>query len=192
MKSGTVIVGIVLLGNLVLQTGCSGSNGETSAAQSLSDSFTVEMTMIIDDLEGAGEITRFGEGEWSVDFTEPSSLAGVVLEFSGSDITASYQGFAFSVPQSAMPTKSMLLHLIQVVDTLAQQEKIDGKAVDDYVVVEGDSEGNPYTLTLTQDGELVGFEMDNMDAIFSFSTFQTGVAERTTTPVATETTNSTS
>lgn len=52
-------------------------------------------------------------------------------------MTASYKGLGFSVPQSAMPAKSVLSQMIQVVDELAQQEEITGKEQDGCVSVEG-------------------------------------------------------
>lgn len=130
----------------------------------------------------AGTLSRLGDGAWSVSFAEPATLAGVVLDFSGGEVTASYKGLGFSVPQSAMPAKSVLSQMIQVVDELAQQEEITGKEQDGCVSVEGDLEGNPYTLTLTENGDLSGFTMENFDTTLTFTQFQSGAA------VATETT----
>lgn len=81
-----------------------------------------------------------------------------------------------------MPAKSVLSQMIQVVDELAQQEEITGKEQDGCVSVEGDLEGNPYTLTLTENGDLSGFTMENFDTTLTFTQFQSGAA------VATETT----
>lgn len=183
------ILGMVLAGSVVVSVGCSKPGGEdASAAQKLGGSFTTEMTLNMDDLQASGTLSRTGEGAWSVSFAEPSTLAGVVLEFCDSEVSASYKGLAFSVPQTAMPAKSVLSNLIQVVDTLAQQEEITGEASDGYVIVEGELEGNPYTLKLTESGELAGFEMDNLDAVLEFEQFQSGapVATATTAAAGTE------
>ena len=64
--------------------------------------------MQMEDWTAAGTLSRLGDGAWSVAFAEPSTLAGVVLDFSGGEVTASYKGLGFSVPQSAMPAKSVL------------------------------------------------------------------------------------
>ena len=154
----------------------------TVFAQKLGGSFTTEMTMTMEDWTAAGTLSRLGDGAWSVSFAEPATLAGVVLDFSGGEVTASYKGLGFSVPQSAMPAKSVLNQMIQVVDELAQQEEITGKEQDGCVSVEGDLEGNPYTLTLTENGDLSGFTMENFDTTLTFTQFQSGAA------VATETT----
>ena len=42
------------------------------------------------------------------------------------------------------------------------------------MAVEGESEGNPYTLTLTESGDLAGFSLENFDAELTFTQFQAG------------------
>lgn len=176
-------MGGFLLAGAVLLSGCSSPvGGETDAAQKLSGSFTTEMTMNMEEQTVSGTLSRMGDGTWSVSFAEPATLAGVVLDFSGGEVTASYQGLAFSVPQTAMPAKSILSSLILVVDDLAKQEHISGEKDGDYVSVEGELEGSPYLLRLSAGGELAGFEMDNMDTVLTFTDFQEGGV-----PVATPT-----
>lgn len=176
-------MGGFLLAGAVLLSGCSSPVGsETGAAQKLSGSFTTEMTMNMEEQTVSGTLSRMGDGMWSVSFAEPATLAGVVLDFSGGEVTASYQGLAFSVPQTAMPAKSILSSLILVVDDLAKQEHISGEKDGDYVSVEGELEGSPYLLRLSAGGELAGFEMDNMDTVLTFTDFQEGDV-----PVATPT-----
>ncbi len=176
-------MGGFLLAGAVLLSGCSSPvGGETGAAQKLSGSFTTEMTMNMEEQTVSGTLSRMGDGMWSVSFAEPATLAGVVLDFSGGEVTASYQGLAFSVPQTAMPAKSILSSLILVVDDLAKQEHISGEKDGDYVSVEGELEGSPYLLRLSAGGELAGFEMDNMDTVLTFTDFQEGDV-----PVATPT-----
>lgn len=176
-------MGGFLLAGAVMLSGCSSPvGGETGAAQKLSGSFTTEMTMNMEEQTVSGTLSRMGDGMWSVSFAEPATLAGVVLDFSGGEVTASYQGLAFSVPQTAMPAKSILSSLILVVDDLAKQEHISGEKDGDYVSVEGELEGSPYLLRLSAGGELAGFEMDNMDIVLTFTDFQEGDV-----PVATPT-----
>lgn len=174
----------LLLAGCMVFTGCSKpGKQDASAAQKLGSSFTTEMVMTVDDLQITGTLSRMGEGMWNVNFAEPTSLVGVILDFSDGEVTASYKGLAFSVPQAAMPAKSVLSNLILVVDALAQEEKITGEEDGKLIGVTGDLEGNPYSLKLTKNGDLAEFEMDNMDAELVFTNFQSGSA-----PVATETT----
>ena len=171
MKRNYSAVLSLLLAGGICCTGCAKAGGEATAAQKLGGSFTTEMTMTMEDWTAAGTLSRLGDGAWSVSFAEPATLAGVVLDFSGGEVTASYKGLGFSVPQSAMPAKSVLSQMIQVVDELAQQEEITGKEQDGCVSVEGDLEGNPYTLTLTENGDLSGFTMENFDTTLTLLSF---------------------
>ena len=143
------VLGLILAGGVCL-SGCSKPGGEASAAQKLGGSFTTEMTMQMEDWTAAGTLSRLGDGAWSIAFAEPSTLAG------------------------AMPAKSVLSQMILVMDELAQQEEITGKEKDGGVAVEGESEGNPYTLTLTESGDLAGFSLENFDAELTFTQFQAG------------------
>ena len=169
--------------------GCARPGGkEASASQKLGGSFTAEMIMEMEDLTASGTISRIGEGQWSVAFAEPASLAGVVLDFSGDTVSASYQGLGFSVPQSAMPAKSVLVSLIQAVDTLAKEEKITGTEKEGKIGITEELDGSPYTLSLTKSGDLAGFSVENMDASLTFSAFQSGAAPIATMTAALETT----
>ena len=181
-----VALGLILAGCLAASGCAKPGGGKADAAQKLGGSFTTEMTMTADDLTAVGTLSRMGEGAWRAAFTEPSSLAGVVLDFSEGDVTASYKGLAFSVPQTAMPAKSVLNQFIAVIDTLAQQEEITGEGEDNLVVTEGELEGCPYTLKLTESGELVSFEMDSFDAVLTFEQFQSGAPVATATTAMTE------
>lgn len=178
------LTAVGLAASCAMFSGCSGvGGGDASAEQKLGSSFTVDMTMTVEDMTAEGTLTRLGEGMWQAAFTEPATLAGVVLDFAEGEVTASYKGLAFSVPQTAMPAKSVLSNLILVVDDLAGQEKVSGEAEGEGVCVHGELEGFPYILTLTKYGELAGFSMDNMEATLEFSGFQSQP-----TPVATDTT----
>lgn len=169
--------------------GCARPGGkEASASQKLGGSFTAEMIMEMEDLTASGTISRIGEGQWNVAFAEPASLAGVVLDFSGDTVSASYQGLGFSVPQSAMPAKSVLVSLIQAVDTLAKEEKITGTEKEGEICITEELDGSPYTLSLTKSGDLAGFSVENMDASLTFSAFQSGAAPIATMTAALETT----
>lgn len=176
------LTALLLVAGCAAMTGCTKpGGGEASTSQKLSGSFTAEMTMELEDMTAAGTVSRMGEGVWSVSFAEPPSLGGIVLDFADGDVTASYKGLAFSVPQSAMPAKSVLSNLIAVTDALAAEAHITGTEQDGGVAVSGELEGAPYVLTLTKNGELAGFAMDSMDAVLTFTGFQSGGV-----PVATE------
>ena len=161
-------------------TACSPSGGGSATAQQkLSGSFSANLTLEMDDFTAEGTLTRYDTGIWSMYFDSPSEIAGVVLDFSGDDVTASYKGLSFSVPQAAMPSKALLLQCITAIDTLAKSPDVTGSAKDDLIQIEGELETGPYELCLNKDGSLSSFQMDQMGACITFRDFQTDIQQTT-------------
>lgn len=134
---------------------------ETSRKNGLDCSFQSSVNVTIDKLNADGVMKRFGDGVWDVEFETPNTLSGVKLEFSGGNVTASYKGLNFSVPQSALPVKSMMLNLIEAVDTNARLEELKGSENGDILEVSGSLEGGDYIISVGKDGKMSSFEMEN-------------------------------
>ncbi len=92
-----------------------------------------------------------------------------MLSFSEGSVTASYKGLKFSVPQSALPAKAMMLNLISAVDDLAKNQELTGTEEDGMLKISGTLEGGEYTLCVDGDGNIASFEMPNnkVEIIFS-------------------------
>ncbi|NLT08697.1 MAG: hypothetical protein GXY08_04260, partial [Ruminococcus sp.] len=104
-----------------------------------------------------------------VEFSSPNSLSGIKLEFSEGNTKASYKGLSFSVPQSAVPVRAMILNLMKAVDENASAEELSGDEKDGLLVISGKLDGGSYTLTVDKEGRLSGFEMPNNDLKMSFT-----------------------
>ncbi|MBQ8686969.1 MAG: hypothetical protein IJ512_00310 [Ruminococcus sp.] len=158
-----------------------GSGAPATAQQKLSGSFSSGVTLETDDFTAEGILTRYDAGIWSMYFDAPSEVAGVQLDFSGDEVTASYKGLSFSVPQAAMPSKQLILQCIQALDETAQNPDITGTKKDDWIEVEGELEAGDYILCLDDAGSPAEFRMDNMGACISFHDFNANVQMTTTT-----------
>jgi len=126
-----------------LMTGCSGvgvGGGSTTSSNQLNTAFTTGVTMELEEMTAEGTMQRVGAGEWNVSFSEPSQLAGVRLDFQKGEVTASYKGLAFSVPQTALPAKSILYQFILAADQLAEESTLQGTSKDGGMVLSGDLE----------------------------------------------------
>ena len=124
-----------------LMTGCSGvgvGGGSTMSSNQLNTAFTTGVTMELEEMTAEGTMQRVGAGEWNVSFSEPSQLAGVRLDFQKGEVTASYKGLAFSVPQTALPAKSILYQFILAADQLAEESTLQGTSKDGGMVLSGD------------------------------------------------------
>ncbi len=135
----------------------------------LSSGFTGDVSITIDKLQAEGIVQRSGEGDWNIEFSAPNTLSGVRLDFNEGNVSASYKGLTFSVPQSAVPVKSMMLNLIKAVDDNAAQTELKGEEKDDALRISGSLEGGDYTLSVDGEGNLSGFDMPNNKLIMKFS-----------------------
>lgn len=167
---------------------------KTSRKNGLNTAFTSNVKINLDRLEADGTVKRFGDGMWEVEFSSPNSLSGVKLSFNEGNVEASYKGLSFSVPQSALPVKAMMLNLIKVVDDYARLDELKGEESDGMLEVSGKLEGGEYILVVDKDGVLSRFEMPNNKLTMTFTELteiagaeQTTSAEGTTEVTSTET-----
>lgn len=165
------------------------TGNDTSRKNGLGCAFSSAVDIVIDRLEASGEIKRYGEGVWEIEFSEPNTLSGVKLEFSEGNVLASYKGLSFSVPQSAVPVKAMMLNLIKAVEDNAQLAELSGEESDGLLKISGSLDGGDYTLTVDKDGLLSGFDMPNNKLTMKFSELKTAeITAEQETAAETETT----
>lgn len=170
-----------------LITGCSVGGGSAAAKNQLNTSFTTGVTMELEEMTAEGTMQRVGDGEWNVSFSEPAQLAGVRLDFLDGEVTASYKGLAFSVPQTALPAKSILYQFILAADQLAEESDLQGTSGEDGVTLKGELEAGNYELILLADGSPSVFQMENQNATILFHDFVSdGTSLATETPQASE------
>ena len=175
-------------------TACSVADvGGSSRKNGLGCGFSSEVSITLDRLEAEGAVKRFGEGAWEIEFTEPNTLSGVKLEFSEGNVIASYKGLSFSVPQSAVPVKAMMLNLIKAVDDNAGAEELTGEENDGMLSIKGNLDGGEYILTVDGEGLLSSFEMPNNKLKMRFTELKaTEISlEQSTTEVTMETASET-
>lgn len=160
----------VMILTAVSMAACSVSGkGDSDKPNGLSGSFQADMTVVLDELNAEGTIKRMGSGSWEAEFSSPNTLSGVKLTFNDGNVTASYKGLNFSVPQSALPVKAMLVNLISAVDDLAANEKLTGTEEDGMLKISGALEGGDYTLSVDESGNIASFSMPNNKLTMNFS-----------------------
>lgn len=141
---------------------------DTSRKNGLNCAFQSEVSVVIEKLEANGTLRRFGDGVWDIEFSSPNSLSGVKLEFNEGSVTASYKGLSFSVPQSALPVKAMMLNLIKAVDDNARLDELKGEEDGELLKISGELEGGEYILSVDKNGSLSCFEMPNNQLTITF------------------------
>ena len=165
---------VITIAAAVCLTACAVTKGGSiSRRNCLGMPFSAEVSITIDRLEAEGKLVRYGEGVWEIEFSEPNTLSGVKLEFREGNVMASYKGLSFSVPQSAIPVKAMMLNLMSAVDSNAAAEELSGDEKDGLLSISGSLDGGDYTLTVDGDGLLSGFEMPNNKLTMKFTEVKT-------------------
>ncbi|MDE5564709.1 MAG: hypothetical protein K2I93_06105 [Oscillospiraceae bacterium] len=170
----------------VLLTGCSMPQGSSGTVTNrMTGSFCAEVTVTTAENETKGILTRFGTDAWCVEFSEPAALSGVKLDFLDEEVTASYKGLEFSVPQSAQALKTELSELMDVVDTMAQTMELQGSAKDGNVSCEGELEVGDYMLVLNGEGVPLSFSLPAYGLVIVFDSFtdQNAVPETEATTI---------
>lgn len=165
---------VLTIGAVLCLAACAVTKGGSSSRRNgLGSAFSAAVSITIDRLEAQGEIKRYGEGVWEIEFSEPNTLSGVKLEFSEGNVLASYKGLSFSVPQSAVPVKAMMLNLIKAVEDNAKLDELSGEESDGMLKISGSLDGGDYTLSVDGNGLLSGFEMPNNKLSMKFSEMKT-------------------
>ena len=165
---------VLTIGMALCLAACAVTKGGSSSRRNgLGSAFSAAVSITIDRLEAQGEIKRYGEGVWEIEFSEPNTLSGVKLEFSEGNVLASYKGLSFSVPQSAVPVKAMMLNLIKAVEDNAKLAELSGEESDGMLKISGSLDGGDYTLSVDGNGLLSGFEMPNNKLSMKFSEMKT-------------------
>lgn len=163
---------VILLMTLTIFACSSPIKSETSRKNGLNCSFESSVNITIDNLDAEAVLKRFGEGLWDIEFSSPNTLSGVKLEFDSGNVSASYKGLDFSVPQSALPVKSLMLNLIEVIDSNARLEELKGTENDNVLELNGSLDAGEYVLSVGKDGKPVSFEMENNNFKIIFSDFK--------------------
>lgn len=169
MKKLIAFVLTVILSSCLISCSGIGGQGKASSENGLDSQFQAVISITLDELNAEGTLKRFGSGSWEVEFSSPNTLSGIKLSFSEGNTSASYKGLNFSVPQSALPVKSMMLNLITAVDDLAKNEELSGNETDGGLQIEGSLDGGEYTLTVDKNGNISSFAMPGNKLSISFS-----------------------
>lgn len=159
---------------VILLTSC-GTVGEsqTDTKDVLTEPFTCTANITTANVDAVGVLTRKDVGNWSIEFSEPSTLSGVTLTFDGVTSEASYKGLTYSMPKDAVPINSTLLCLATAIDEISTNEETSATAKDGSLTFKGSVDGGEYILTVDETtGDLTSFIMDNLELTMTFSNVQ--------------------
>ena len=117
--------------------------GKETAIEPITDGFTAQATIRYKEMDVKGQLTCGDDGRVTMVFTEPKSLDGVTLGWTGTQMQMQLGGMSIAVAEDSMPDGGLIRCLAQVLSGVEPKKgEKDGK---DYVI-RGDAEGTAYTL----------------------------------------------
>ena len=135
------VFGILLV--LVTAFLCLSGCGKKTTIEPITDGFTAQATIRYKEMDVKGQFTCSTDGRVTMVFTEPKSLDGVTLGWTGTQMQMQLGGMAIAVAEDSMPDGGLIRCLVEVLSHVEPKKgKQDGK---DYVI-SGEAEGKAYTL----------------------------------------------
>lgn len=130
---------LAVISALLCLCGC----GKKTTIEPITDGFTAQATIRYKEMDVKGQFTCSTDGRVTMVFTEPKSLDGVTLGWTGTQMQMQLGGMAIAVAEDSMPDGGLIRCLVQVLSNVGSKKgKQDGK---DYVI-SGEAEGKAYTL----------------------------------------------
>ncbi|MBQ3203074.1 MAG: hypothetical protein IJB36_05475 [Clostridia bacterium] len=130
---------LAVISALLCLCGC----GKKTTIEPITDGFTAQATIRYKEMDVKGQFTCSTDGRVTMVFTEPKSLDGVTLGWTGTQMQMQLGGMAIAVAEDSMPDGGLIRCLVQVLSNVGSKKgKQDGK---DYVI-SGEAEGKGYTL----------------------------------------------
>lgn len=120
-----------------------GCGEKKTAIQPITDGFTAQAKIRYKEMDVQGQFTCSTDGRVTMVFSQPSSLDGVTLGWTGTQMQMQLGGMAIAVAEDSMPDGGLIRCLVQVLSSVEPKKgKQDGT---DYVI-KGEAEGKAYTL----------------------------------------------
>ena len=138
-----------------------------TAIDPITDGFTAQTTIRYKEMDVKGQFSCSTDGRVTMVFTEPKSLDGVTLGWTGTQMQMQLGGMSIAVAEDSMPDGGLIRCLVQV---LSHVEAKKGKQNGKEYVISGDAEGKSYTLTCDAETGLpksLSVPDENLTATFS-------------------------
>ncbi len=117
--------------------------GKEPAIEPITDGFTAEATIRYKEMDVKGQFSCSSDGRVTMVFTEPKSLDGVTLGWTGTQMQMQLGGMSIAVKEDSMPDGGLIRCLVQV---LSNVESKKGKKDGGDYVISGKIEEKAYTL----------------------------------------------
>ena len=117
--------------------------GQKGNIQPITDGFTAQATIRYKEMDVQGQFSCSSDGRVPMVFTEPKSLDGVTLGWTGEQMQMQLGGMSIAVKEDSMPDGGLIRCLVQVLSNVGSKK---GKQDGANYVISGKAEDKAYTL----------------------------------------------
>lgn len=135
------IFGLLLTAVTVLL--CLSGCGKKTTIDPITDGFTAQATIQYKGLDVAGQFSCSKDGRVSMVFSQPKSLDGVTLGWSGEEMQMRLGGMTIAVAEDSMPDGGLIRCLTRVLSTVEPKK---GKQDGTEYIISGKADETAYTL----------------------------------------------
>lgn len=104
-------------------------------------------------VSASADITRT-DGVWSVTFTAPDSVKGMIITENGGEYNVAYSGITFNYKQEEVPFLTAVQYLTGSIEAVAQKNDISVKSVKDGVQISGTLLQSGYIMNADSSGNI--------------------------------------
>lgn len=134
--------------------------------------FSCEADIRYQDMSLQGSLSRSSAGTLSITFSQPETLNGVTVEWTGETVKASLHGLSFELPPDALPAGALGGVLTDALDA-ALRTPTEGRLTQEGWQWEGTGQSGEITiLSDPADGYLLSLEVPEIPLSVSFSNFE--------------------
>lgn len=187
LRGALVVVGMVCISVAIL-TGCKGA----ANSPDLNKSYSCTANIDYNNFACTAQLARLDSGAWEVLLLSPSSVKDIKLTYQSGDVTVSYKGLSFSLPDNSLPVQPVIDNIVGALDNAANGIGLEFDKDGKNVTVSGVNEEVNYAVTVNTEGAIVSLSMPDIGMEVTFEDFAFGDnlastvgSDTTTTPAAT-------
>ena len=151
---------------------CGCAHGGKTAQDPVTTGFSCDTAISYQDLSIEGHLTRKSAGMLELEFKQPSTLQGVVMEWDGENLNMKMGGLSFGVDPSILPDGALGQELLQALDAGFRAEE-GGEVTEEGVHTSGTTVSGSFELISDPEtGRLLSLSFPEQGLKATFSNFQ--------------------
>ena len=158
---------MILAALMILATGCT---AKPTSTVELPQSFISDVEIAVGDTEYGAMMTRFADGIWQVEMTEPAAVKGLIFTVSGAETDIAFEGLRFTFDTERFPVGSVVQSTLSKLDRLFSSP-VEVLSGEDQCLAAGNIAEESFTLTLSKTNVPEKAEFADSEMTVTFKTF---------------------